>query len=375
MGIIRLLLAAAVVLGHSSPIFGQTLGGGVLAVNCFFVISGFYMAMVLQKKYLRLPTHQWKTFMSARLLRLMPLYLMVCLATLAVVIKLGDRQPFGHLSDLSPSSVVVVVVSNVTLLGQDAMLFLGVGHGGGLHFTSDFWSEPLPAYRYMLIPPAWSVSLGLGFYALAPRLVRLKLRWTVFALAAALTLRHFLVSAGYAQDPWSYRFFPTAIAYFLAGMIAYRCNALPSMQRRISPLVRRWGAPTALVSTVALLFYAQVGQERSPAFTFVAPYFVALLVPAIFSLSKNSAVDRWIGDLSYPLYLVHVLVLTVMHVKNIPAPGSVFLPVALVVSALLLVVVDHPVERYRQRRLAALIASATRTEPVPIPHAMAETVT
>jgi len=46
----------------------------------------------------------------------------------------------------------------------------------------------------MLIPPAWSVSLELGFYALAPRLVRLKLRWTVLALSAVLTLRHLLVS-------------------------------------------------------------------------------------------------------------------------------------------------------------------------------------
>lgn len=97
-------------------------------------------------------------------------------------------------------------------------------------------------------------------------------------------------------------------------------------------------------------------------------------MPAIFSLSKNSAVDRWIGDLSYPLYLVHVLVLVVMHVKNIPAPGSVFLPVALVVSALLLVVVDHPVERYRQRRLAALIASAPHTEPLPVPRVAAESM-
>jgi len=93
VGIIRLLLAAAVVFGHSSPIFGQTLGGGVFAVDCFFVISGFYMAMVLQKRYLRLPTRQWRTFMGARLLRLMPVYLAVVLATLAVVIKLRDGSP------------------------------------------------------------------------------------------------------------------------------------------------------------------------------------------------------------------------------------------------------------------------------------------
>lgn len=172
MGIIRLLLAAAVVLGHSSPIFGQTLGGGVLAVNCFFVISGFYMAMVLQKKYLRLPTHQWKTFMSAR-----------C------------RSVFRR----------------------------------------------LPGARDLLTQ----------------------------------------------QEQRS-------------GSMDWRPVVPPVSRARSRP--------------------------------------------------HGHAV------------------------KNIAAPGSVFLPVALVVSALLLVVVDHPVERYRQRRLAALIASAPYTEPVPIPHAMAETV-
>ena len=374
MGIVRLLLAAAIVLGHSSPIFGQTLGGGVLAVNCFFVISGFYMAMVLQKKYLRLPTRQWKMFMSARLLRLMPVYLTVCLATLAVVIKLGDRQPFGHFADLSAWSVVVVVVSNVTLLGQDAMLFLGVGHGGA-PFHSRFLVRAAPGI------PLHAHPTGV---VCKPR-ARLLCACTATRSAQAQVDRPRALGCTHVapsprldlirSGPLVLSLLPHSDRLLPRGMIAYRCNALPSLQRRITPLVRRWGAPTALVSTVALLFYAQVGQERSPAFTFVAPYFVAFLVPAIFSLSKNSAVDRWIGDLSYPLYLVHVLVLTVMHVKKIPAPGSMFLPVALVVSALLLVVVDHPVERYRQRRLAALIASAPHTEPVPIPHAMAETVT
>ena len=157
-------------------------------------------------------------------------------------------------------------------------------------------------------------------------------------------------------------------------MLVYRCNALPNLQRRIGPLARTWGAPAALFAAVAIIFFAKDGQERSPSFIFVAPYVFALLVPAVFSLSKNSTVDRWIGDLSYPLYLVHVLVLTILHVKNIPAPGAVLLPAALVTSALLLVFIDHPVERYRQRRITALIDKVPRKEIVSARHAVTEPV-
>jgi peptidoglycan/LPS O-acetylase OafA/YrhL len=355
VGIIRLLLAAAVVLGHSSAINGLTLGGGVLAVNCFFVISGFYMAMVLEQKYLRLPKHRWATFMTSRFLRLMPVYVTVCLATLAVIVKLGARQPFGHLSDLSPLSIVLVIASNVTLIGQDVMLFLGVTPGSGnFHFTSNFWAEHNAGYRYMLIPPAWSVSLELGFYALAPWLARVRIRWTALALVASVTLRHLLDQAGYSQDPWSYRFFFTAIAYFLTGMLAYRYAKLPVVQRRISSRLRRWGPVAALAAAVAMLVFAQNGQAMTASYTFYAPYFFALLVPSIFSLTRKNRWDRWTGDLSYPLYLVHVLVMVVLGAKAIATPGYVLLPTAIAAAAVLLVVVDRPVERYRQRRLEAL---------------------
>ncbi|KRD43670.1 hypothetical protein ASE38_05495 [Cellulomonas sp. Root930] len=340
----------------------MTLGGGILAVNCFFVISGFYMAMVLEQKYLRLPEKRWRTFMGARVLRLMPVYLAVCAATLAVIIRLGDRQPFGHLSDLSASSIGLVVLSNLTLLGQDVMLFLGVTpETGDFHFTSNFWAEANSGYRYMLIPPAWSVSLELGFYMLAPWLVRLRIRWTVLAVAASVTLRVVLNSLGYAQDPWSYRFFFTAIAFFLAGMLSYRCARLPAVQARLTPTARRWGPPAALLASVALLVVAPRAQASMPNFTFVAPYAMALLVPAIFSLTRKNRWDRMIGDLSYPLYLVHVLVLVVLGAKAVAAPGYVLLPASIAAAAGLLVAIDLPVERFRQRRLEAALLRADVT--------------
>lgn len=76
MGLLRLLLAFAVVIGHSAPIPGLPLLGAGLAVKVFFVVSGFYMALILSEKYEAKPRGRW-LFYSNRFLRIFPLYWVV----------------------------------------------------------------------------------------------------------------------------------------------------------------------------------------------------------------------------------------------------------------------------------------------------------
>ena len=54
LGIIRFLLAMAVVLSHIGSVMGEiifSLPHGIIAVELFFIISGFYMALILSGKY------------------------------------------------------------------------------------------------------------------------------------------------------------------------------------------------------------------------------------------------------------------------------------------------------------------------------------
>ena len=51
LGFFRVILAIAVVLTHSQSLLGYTLLGGELAVEAFYIISGFYMSMILNEKY------------------------------------------------------------------------------------------------------------------------------------------------------------------------------------------------------------------------------------------------------------------------------------------------------------------------------------
>lgn len=72
MGIIRLLLAISVLISHTSTIFGFGFVGGQAAVQAFFIISGFYMAFILNEKYIG-ENNSYKLFITNRLLRLYPI--------------------------------------------------------------------------------------------------------------------------------------------------------------------------------------------------------------------------------------------------------------------------------------------------------------
>ncbi|MNT94039.1 hypothetical protein D3C72_2356420 [compost metagenome] len=65
--------------------------------------------------------------------------------------------------------------------------------------------------------------------------------------------------------------------------------------------------------------------------------------------TKNNKIDRFVGDLSYPFYLAHIFVM--WAVPPAYAKGNV-LPflVTLGISFALLLLIDRPIDRYRQYR-------------------------
>src|SRR6185312_239643 len=84
VGTVRFLLALCVVVTHAkgSSIFGMTLFSGLTAVQCFYVISGFLITMVLNE---RADYAQLSNFYLSRYLRLWPAYIVVALASLVLV--------------------------------------------------------------------------------------------------------------------------------------------------------------------------------------------------------------------------------------------------------------------------------------------------
>jgi peptidoglycan/LPS O-acetylase OafA/YrhL len=363
MGVIRILLALAVVLGHSgaSTIWQGT--GGIVAVQTFFIISGFYIAMTLSTAYRDADGRFWFN----RALRLYPLYLVVALISL---LGKGWTQPglSAEFHALPLAAQGLLVVSNSLIFGQDWVMFAGV-RDGALAFFSDFRESTPQLYRFLVSPPAWSLGTELSFYVLAPFLFRLRTRTLLMVAAASLALRFALMRAGLAHDPWTYRFFPTELALFLAGGLAWRVTpwvrgTLGAAFRPLCPYAT-WLVIGLIVAYGALPGYSS-GLLKASAF-----YLVFLVcLPFVFAHSRSNRTDRAIGDLSYPLYISHWVTLeyltALLGAPQGPGPIALRVLAALAVAWLLCRIVDAPVQRIRDLvRAATAAARAPIREPWP----------
>src|SRR5258707_11355721 len=93
MGTVRFLLALSVVVGHSgAKFFGVHLFDGASAVQCFYMISGFLITMVLNE---RKGYRSLGNFYLSRFFRLWPVYIVVAAASLMLLNREGmfDQLP------------------------------------------------------------------------------------------------------------------------------------------------------------------------------------------------------------------------------------------------------------------------------------------
>jgi peptidoglycan/LPS O-acetylase OafA/YrhL len=219
MGLIRVLLALSVVFSHTWTGSGTgPLPGGPIAVQCFFMISGFYMSLILgSDRYREQPVKFWLN----RGLRLYPVYWLLAAASFANTFLVAP-EIISAFWALGLKPVLLLCFANVFLFGQDLIFWLGT-KGGELFWTSSAWSLPEPRLQnYVLIGPAWSLSIELMFYLIAPWVVKWTSRTLVLLVVASLVARHVAYAAGLTFMPWTYMFFPFELAFFLLGVLAHR---------------------------------------------------------------------------------------------------------------------------------------------------------
>ena len=75
-----------------------------------------------------------------------------------------------------------------------------------------------------------------------------------------------------------------------------------------------------------------------------------LLIPLLFRASKESTVDRWLGDLSYPIHVCQFMVIAWAERSRIDDLGvrhQIAWAAIVLISILLF---DRPIELLRQRR-------------------------
>lgn len=355
MGIIRLLLAISVVIAHSGSLFGFNFVGGQLAVEVFFIISGFYMALILGEKYNTASNR--KIFISNRLLKIFPIYWIILMFSLTYELANAyfNHDPneislFVHPGiHLNLFSFIFFILTNITILGQDILLFLGINiHTGYLFFTSNFHLFNPPLYDFLMLPQAWTLALELMFYLLAPFLIKFKTKWLLLIMSLSLILRIILYYFGLNHDPWTYRFFPTELVYFLSGIIAYRIFKFIETKD-----IKNWLVYLFYGLYFSLIFFYQYIPHYH--IKMLALFFLTIiLLPFIFKLTKNNKKDKFIGELSYPVYISHFLIIdflthfTQINHYYLSLIASI---VSIILSILLLQFVMKPIDKIRQKRI------------------------
>lgn len=382
MGLLRLYLALCVVGAHSGPMFPWSAHDGHQAVQIFYLISGFYMQMVYGTNY-----SSPAEFYANRFMRIFFPYWII----LALTVALSLFATLAHWQWLWTSlhpyvnaplerngllGVVLTGLTNITILFQDWVMFLKHDAGQTLAFTSDFRTSESPLYQYLLVPQAWTIGVELTFYLLVPFLSNLRSRTLlamVFASLLARALAYELLDL--KQDPWEYRFFPFELALFLMGMLSYRLyRALPYQAITAQPKNTRDYCLAALL--LAVIFAAaskaveMLGAIVGHHYAVLISYFAwVLAIPALFQLFGRWKHDRFIGELSYPVYLSHLIAVsvagTVLAKLGLPkvAMGPTSGIFSVLLSVALYVYVFEPLESRRHVIARRITSGAGTVQP------------
>lgn len=296
MGLLRLLLAASVLFAHVAKPNWYTGLGGELAVESFFLISGFYMSRILTTTY-----SSKRKFYLNRALRILPIYYLVLIATiiqLELFAKVGIGASFNW---PSTRSEFLAFLPNISIFGSDWIQFFNSTYEGLIHVgtTGGVGS----ASKFLLIAPAWTLGLEFTFYLFAPFIVRLSKPHLLLVVVFFFTLRIICWTFGYSQDPWSYRFIIFELPVFFLGVLAEKVKASGQIHFEFS---------NRTIYLSVATFYIVVGltiQNTSVDYAYLLTL-TMLFTLFVLLLSRNSDRDRKIGELSYPLYLCHILTIS-----------------------------------------------------------------
>jgi peptidoglycan/LPS O-acetylase OafA/YrhL len=350
MGIFRLILAICVIAAHAIN-SGMPFLPGSTAVDAFFIVSGFYMAMILREKYTG--KNSFMLFITNRFLKLFPVYWAVLLLTIAFSCVGGlwkghwlRLQPILDAGHIGFGALLLIILTNLLLVGQDIIAFLTLDSKGGF-----VWNGATPAVSPLcVIGTAWSIGIELVFYLSAPFLVRRNYKIFVTIISLSLLLRMVLYLKGFSAYGWTNMCLPLEFAFFLSGMLTYKMYA-KIKTKQISKILW-WSILGSLI--LLTCFYQWIPYTMANKYVYL--FFVALSVPIAFKASKGNRIDRLIGEFSYPVYISHLLILGI--VDYFIRAGNRYEWIATAIlsilfSAILFYFIVLPVDKLRQSRVSA----------------------
>ncbi len=278
--LLRLGLALTVCLAHLGEVTGVQNFAVLahyfysgLAVDCFFVVSGF----LIFRSYDR--SSSVKSYLEKRVRRIYPAYLTTILLA-AFLLPLLAAEPGNSFLSLQWWRYLG---SNLVFLN-----FLEP------HLPGVFEANPLQAVN----GPLWTIKIEVLFYLFVPLIcyfLKGKKRSLIMALLYVSSVTYSTVLFILWQKSFNYNYLimerqlPGQLAFFLAGGLLYY----------FFPFFKKYAWPLCFAAILALLFHLK--------FLFYPIYPLALSIVVIFFALQLPFLGNWgkFGDLSYGIYIYH----------------------------------------------------------------------
>ena len=330
-GTYRLILAFMVVFLHLAgwPGFGE------YAVFTFFCLSGYLMTYIMQVNY-GYTSNGRRAYFTNRLLRIYPLYFGAMLFSLLVIFLFGEQFTSSIIFNLKLPEGSFNTLENILLLITDHK-------------------------HNALVPPAWALTVELLYYALIGLgLSKSKgITWCWFAFGLCYTVGIHLL----AMEWWDYGYF-----HPLAASLPFSIGALLFHYRA---QVMDWVKPIAQFK-FALIIYGLVLANWVVSYKLNTLYSIGFYINSLINIvllavltniktenRRVKAIDKVLGDLSYPIYLMHwSIAVVVVYLfsyfgitleKRTELFAVVSIPFMLIFGQILVTLVHNPVEFLRDR--------------------------
>ncbi|HCD53672.1 MAG TPA: acyltransferase [Balneolaceae bacterium] len=322
----------------------QWINHGYLAVDFFFMLSGFVMAHAYDDRW---DSMSIKDFFKRRLIRLHPM-IIFGMTIGALSFYFGESDYFPKIAETSIWQLLIVLVIGYTLLPLPTSMDI---RG---------WNEMHP-----LNGPAWSLFLEYIANILHALILRKlpKLILSVFVVIAAMALIQLAVTSphgdiigGWSLEPEQLRIGFTRLLFpYMAGMLLRRSITIKS------------GRNTFLMSSMLLVLFLAIpriggtehlwlnGLYDSLVVIFVFPVIVYLGSLGTLKNSRTEKISTFLGDISYPVYIIHFPFTYVFYAwvteNNIPigkgfAVGTILVIFTIGLSYMSLKLYDEPVRKW-----------------------------
>jgi peptidoglycan/LPS O-acetylase OafA/YrhL len=266
--------------------YSHILDKGYLAVDMFFLLSGFVMTHVYYRAFTENVSGHYRNFLVARVARLYPLHLLVLVLFVATALtaRVMDYAATGSFE---------------TIPLQGARSF-------GALIANLFMLQGLKASALSWNYPAWSISIEFMAYLAFPFV--LPVIWRARAAAklvlalllfAALAWLAYLTKGDFNQWDGPHALL-RCLPEFMLGTLLYS-----AFQSGVSvALLGRDAVVLAVVAGTVLLLHL-----GAPDLSIVAAFAVLILAAVAnsgtFARALNIKPLVWLGDISYSLYLIH----------------------------------------------------------------------